>query len=93
MNPKRPFDPTGLNTQTWRNIPIHEVPVSLIRFCQNHLGIEGILNLLDGGLPYGCDPYPHIVYHDETYYLDDGHHRVIIAIIQGSKTIQARVKK
>lgn len=47
--------------------------------------------LIGVGTPVGGDPLPHVIDWRGVRYLEDGHHRVMRALLRGEHTIVARV--
>lgn len=73
---ERPYPETGLTTQRWKT----EVRPSLIRFKSIWLTQEGvaILSLFDIPSSHSADDrYPHVVYFNGMYFLENGHSRIV----------------
>lgn len=69
----RPYPPTGLSTEQWKEIPETEVDIRLLTPTQNHLTFKQFINAL---LPEGyMDPCPYVVLHQGVRWIEDGHHR------------------
>jgi hypothetical protein len=49
--------------------------------------------LRDAPVTSSCDPYVHVVRYNNSYYLVNGHHRVIKSYLRGEVSILARVKE
>lgn len=47
--------------------------------------------LRDKTAPVGGDKYPHVILWEGTYYLEDGHHRVVRRLLKGKKNVKARL--
>lgn len=75
-----------MRTFLWLSIPTSHVEISKLVPCQEHL-IEG----WQPGNSYSGDPFPHIVYYGNCYFISDGHHRINHAKVNGHETIEARV--
>lgn len=84
----RTYPPTGLTTARWQALPAEQVRISDLVTTQGHLRIEA---LITGSLRPGSDPLPNVVLHDGCLYLEDGHHRVVRALLAGHDYITARV--
>ena len=87
----RPYGETGLTTAEWKALPPTTVRIADLRFTQPAVTIAGLLNAHAGGPVVGGDPLPHVVLWNGTYYLDDGHSRVLRALLRDEETVQARV--
>lgn len=88
----RPYAPLhGMSTAKWKEIPPTFVPLSSLRFCQPHLYVEGMLRVARGEASYSKDPYPFVVKYQGQLFCEDGHHRVVAAIVRGEAEILARV--
>lgn len=88
----RPYPPTGLTSARWvEEVPVERVSISRLWLTQSQLSLEA---LLSPWTPTHCqDPLPHIVVHNDDWYLEDGHHRVIRGALNGgyANEILARV--
>lgn len=84
----RPYPPTGIDSATWRTLPVERVPVASLTTTQRHLDLEALL--YDVRMPWSND-LPNVVEHDGRRYLEDGHHRVARAILGGASTVDVRV--
>lgn len=82
-----PWPPTGLTSKLWLNQPTRWFTISDLTATQ-----PGVLfaALISDTPPYGGDPYPHVITWQNTHYLEDGHHRLIRALIAGHTQLQAR---
>ncbi|MBI4900901.1 MAG: type II toxin-antitoxin system VapB family antitoxin [Actinobacteria bacterium] len=83
-----PWGTTGLSTATWADVPV--VPVTVATLTATQPGVL-IAALIEAGVPVGGDEYPHVVIWQGRAYLEDGHHRVMRALIAGQRSIDARV--
>jgi hypothetical protein len=83
-----PWGDTGMTTATWATIQPHVVRIADLIATQ-----PGILfaPLTDDNEPVGGDPIPHVIHWQGDYYLEDGHHRAMRALINGADTITARI--
>jgi hypothetical protein len=88
IDPSRPFPRTGLSSETWRDVPVRFVDIRDLVLTQDGVKFESVLN---PGEPVGGDRYAHVIFWNRTYYLEDGHHRVMRAALEGIWRIQARV--
>lgn len=84
----RPWKETGLTTARW----INEVATDLVFvrdlwLCQDGVYIHGLFN----ENLYSRDPLPHVVKWHGELYLEDGHHRVVKAVLAGELYVEARV--
>lgn len=85
----RPYRQTGLTTERW----MKEVPVRSVPFENLFLTQAGVLiaPLFSNGSSYTGDSTPHTVLWRGNYYLEDGHHRVTRAALEGHLAVWARV--
>jgi len=88
----REYPPTGLNTGLWMKLPLTNVPIEELVTTQEHIYIRDILGKVLKPSVSG-DEFPHVVSWNGTFYLEDGHHRAVRAIIEGKNYLQARVFK
>jgi hypothetical protein len=84
----RPYPPTGLTTARW----IGEVPTSAVRLdalttTQTHVDIAAVLYREHTG----PDPHPNVIAWGGRLYLEDGHGRVVRAILDGHTVWPCRV--
>lgn len=85
-----PYPETGLNTDRW----MAEVTPARVLFgnlwlTQDHLRIMGVF-----GVPNWAsanDPLPHAVFWQGELYLEDGHHRIVLAALRGETSALMRV--
>jgi hypothetical protein len=90
----RPWPATGLTSATWRRIPVRRIALEGLILCQEAVNLEGVLRAAATGpayLGHVGDPYPHVIAFDRRLWLEDGHCRVVAAIVQGQTTIEGRV--
>lgn len=86
----RPFEPTGMTTQKWMQLPVDNVRLDELVLCQDQVSIDGIRNSLQGE-SYSGDPVPHVVVYRGKKYLSDGHHRYVISLVKGEEQMEARI--
>lgn len=96
IDESRPYGPSGLTTREWKHQIIPEpVVIADLVLSQKGITFEGLLHHADGQRPgYGGDGgdlYPHVIEHGGRLYLEDGHHRVALAILRGQRSMLARV--
>jgi hypothetical protein len=84
----RDWPATGMSSQLWLTLPAATVVISELVLTQ-----PGVLfrALIEPGIPVGGDPLPHVIRWQGRMYLEDGHHRITRALIDGHQTIEARV--
>lgn len=83
-----PWPDTGMTSQKWLSIPVRAVQARTLIATQDGVYLKP---LLEPETPVGGDEYPHVIVYKQKYYLEDGHHRVIKAMIEGRPLIFARV--
>jgi len=83
-----PWGNTGMNTSKWLLQPVQTFPIADLIATQPGILLHA---LVDGIAPVGADAYPHVIQWQGNTYLEDGHHRVVRAAINGERTVTARV--
>lgn len=89
LDPARPFEPTGMTTAAWMALPVTEIVLRTLTFCQASVSVVGLLAPQPS--PWCADPFIHVVAYAGQSYLDDGHHRVVRALLQGQATLPGRI--
>lgn len=85
----RPWPVTGLTTRLWVDtVDVRMVTFDRLHLGQDHLDIPGLFGFTRRT---DADVYPHVVVWRDTWYLEDGHHRVVRAALQGGKALPMRV--
>jgi hypothetical protein len=86
----RPYPPTGLSTREWiASVPVEFVRLDNLWLTQKGVEIPALLSCVD---PYSIDTAPHAVAWDGELYLEDGHTRVVRAVLQfGQQIMPMRV--
>lgn len=84
----RPYDQVKLRDVNWYAIKPIAIPFNELWLTQHHLNIEGIL-----GKRFSLDPLPRVVRFAKEFYLEDGHHRVVLSALSGIVACAARVYK
>lgn len=86
----RPYPKTGMTTDRWkREIPPRTVHFGHLWLQQEHLKIQGLF-----GIPHigaADDVFPHAVQWHGAFYLEDGHHRVVMRALEGGERMVMRV--
>lgn len=80
-NQTRPYRDDEIPTD-WSHLPIRTLRIADLFPTQYYLVIDRVMEVRDGSLPQGGD-IPHIVAANGGFYIHDGHHRIILAAIQG----------
>lgn len=62
--------------KNWYFIEPIDIHFDELWLTQTHLNIEGVL-----GRKFSTDPFPRVVNFEGDNYLEDGHHRVVIACL------------
>lgn len=89
--PHRPWEPTGHTTTTWANIPTRAVPLDGLHLTQNQVSVPGLIHHAHGGPSWCGDPHPHVIHWQGRYWVNDGHHRALVAWLRGDQYLEARV--
>ena len=84
-----PWGDTGMTTAKWLHIPTRTVTIAHLIATQPGVLLHALRD--DAPTPVGGDPIPHVIAWDGHLYLEDGHHRVLRAALQGNTHIEARV--
>lgn len=83
----RPYPVSGLNTQLWEDT----VPVQYVEFGELTLTQDGVYFAKLFGSQRAVDRFPHVVAYEGRKFLEDGHHRVLRAVLQGADGMLMRV--
>lgn len=75
----------------WLRIPEESVSVASLRLTRDVVAIEGLQRALRGEPPPSGDPVIHVVRYLGHLYVDNGHCRVMVAMLRGNDRINARV--
>lgn len=80
-----------MDTQKWMRQPIVQLPVSVLEF--NHdINFVWVLDKIRRPAEnYSKSDFPLVVLYEGTYWVEDGHHRVAAAILQGQTDISVRL--
>lgn len=82
-----PWPAHGLTADTWYQQPTGFFRIATLTATQPGVLFEALIAEPD---PVGGDPLPHVVVHGGRTYLEDGHTRVVRALIAGRPMIRAR---
>ena len=85
----RPWPPTGLTSAKWLGKPVVSFKIADLVVTQPGVLFDALMR---EPTPVGGDEYPHVVMWNGTQYLEDGHHRVMRALLRGETEILARVE-
>lgn len=84
----RDWPPPGMTTGRWLRIPARPVPLGDLVATQDGVWLAPLL----GEPSSHCgDPIPHVIAWGGSLFLEDGHHRVVRAALNGRRHIPARV--
>jgi hypothetical protein len=83
-----PWGNTGMSSSKWLHQPTRTFRIADLIATQPAILLHA---LTENGAPIGADKYPHVIQWQGNTYLEDGHHRVVRAAINGERTITARV--
>lgn len=79
----------GMTTLRWvTEVKVRTLPINWLIATQPGVLFAPLLVFIQ---PIGGDPYPHVIFYNGDYYLEDGHHRVMKSILSGLTTIDCRV--
>lgn len=82
-----PWGTTGMTSALWLAVPVETFTIADLTATQDGVYFHALTETPD---PVGGDPFPHVIDWDGGLYLEDGHHRVIRALLAGRTTIEAR---
>lgn len=83
-----PWGSSGQSSATWLSVPVVKLPIAELVATQPGVFLHA---LRDKTAPVGGDKYPHVILWEGTYYLEDGHHRVVRRLLKGKKNVKARL--
>lgn len=84
-----PYSDTGMSSQKWLDVPVQTVCVDTLIATQQHLFLKDLVN--PPKRSFSGDEWPHVVHYQGKWYLEDGHHRVVRAVLMGDYCVAARV--
>lgn len=84
----RPWPKTGMTSEKWLEVPTRAVQIRSLFATQDGVYLKP---LVEPEAPVGGDDYPHVIIWKQRYYLEDGHHRVVRAAMNGYQLVFARV--
>lgn len=84
----KPWGELEMSTAIWKNIRIWDVQIKDLVATQSGVYFK---DLISDAPSISGDEFPHVILFEDTYYLEDGHHRVVKAALSGREVIQARV--
>lgn len=78
-----------MSTRKWLDVPVVEVEIKGLVATQPGVWLHALSSTAPA--PVGGDQYPHVIHWKDIMYLEDGHHRVVKAALQGQTHVLARV--
>jgi len=84
----RPYPPHGLEPADWSSLPPQQLRIDELVTTKDTLQLAG---LLDENSTFFGDLFPHVVLWRGEYYLEDGLHRALRAVLQQRVVLHARV--
>lgn len=87
----RLFNSEGMTTDKWKLISPTEVLIADIRPSQSYVSIQALIDLHLNQWFNQRDIYPHIVKQDDIWWLEDGHHRYVRALLRDQLMLTCRV--
>lgn len=85
-----PWGHTGLDTAAWM-AQVVPTAVKISELVATQPGVYFAPLIATDHQPLYGDPYPHVVRFEDTLYLEDGHSRVMRALLRGKLFVWARV--
>lgn len=82
-----PWGETGMTSGRWLGVPARLVRIDTLIATQDGVYFHGLHAVTHPG----GDPLPHVIAWRGREYLEDGHHRVVRAALNGDAYILARV--
>lgn len=83
-----PWGNTNMTTTKWLQQPTQTFHITDLIATQPSVLLHA---LTDTHQTHGQDKYPHVIQWQGNTYLEDGHHRVVRAALNGERTVEARV--
>lgn len=83
-----PWGETDMTSQKWLDVPTALFPISQLIATQPGVLLHALADNVP--MPVGGDIYPHVIHWNNEFYLEDGHHRVVRARLQGEQFVLAR---
>lgn len=77
----RPYPITGLTSELWADVPLQYVVFDDLTTTQDGVLLHVLLDC--ERTPFSGDTFPHVVAHDGSLYLEDGHTRVVRDALRG----------
>jgi hypothetical protein len=84
-----PWGETGMTSGKWLDIPTTLVPIRELIATQPGVLLHALSD--EAPTPVGGDRFPHVIRWQGSLYLEDGHHRVVRARLNGRRAVRARV--
>lgn len=84
-----PWGSSGLTSATWLDVPLAEVDISELVATQMAFFFHAITD--SDFLHLGIDPHPHVIHWDGVFYVEDGHHRVLKAMLADKTHMHVRL--
>lgn len=79
------------STDEWMDLPPTEVYLHNLHTAQKVVTTSGLVSALKGIQSEWCrDTMPHVFLIDGKYYISDGHHRIIVAMLKGQRKMLMR---
>lgn len=89
------YNTEGMTTEKWKRLPLVELPIDKIRVDQAYVSIHHLMDLYNGYKNSLLSPvtndFPHVVYENGEYWLEDGHHRFVLWLLGGAEFISCRL--
>jgi hypothetical protein len=87
----RPYEPLGMTTAKWADVPVVEVELGSLVWSQEVVTVAGLIAHARGALSVSGDRLPHVVEWNGQRFVSDGHHRLLVDFLRGAERAPARV--
>lgn len=90
IDDSRPWPAGGMTTARWTlEVPLRRIPIGDLIATQSGVHLAPLI--ADTASSHSGDPYPHVRWWNGAPHLEDGHHRVLRAALNGATHVTARL--